>query len=85
MALPEHKREIDYDHRLAAADWRAKLIKLGDVFDNYSDLPQRTPETLADMDDKCRRAIVIAERDAAEHAPLRTAIEAVRSLMHARA
>jgi guanosine-3',5'-bis(diphosphate) 3'-pyrophosphohydrolase len=84
MALPDMKREADYDHRLAAADWRAKLVKLGDVFDNYSDLPQRTPQVLADMDEKCRRAMVIAERDAGAHQTLRTAIEAVRSLMHTR-
>lgn len=81
MALPEIRRETDYDGRLAEADWRAKLIKLADVFDNYSDLPERNAAALDDMDDKCRRAIVIAERDAGKHPPLTTAITAVRALI----
>jgi len=81
MAMPDEKREADYDHRLMQADWRAKLIKLGDVYDNCCDLPDRSPECLDDMHDKMRRAIAIAEADASGHESLRHAIQAVRSLM----
>lgn len=36
-ALPEAQREKAYDEGLAAADWRARLIKLADVYDNFCD------------------------------------------------
>lgn len=81
MILPEARREADYDARLAAADWRAKLVKLADVFDNHADLPERSPAVLGDLHDKCRRAIVIAERDAGAHPPLAAGIAAVRAIM----
>src|SRR6185436_5378978 len=38
MALPEKERERDYDARLGAADWRARLVKLADVYDNLCDV-----------------------------------------------
>lgn len=81
MALPDAQREAEYDRRLMEADWRAKLIKLGDVFDNAGDLWDRSPEALADMRDKCRRALTIAQHDSGGHEPLRRAIEAVRRIM----
>lgn len=81
MALPEAQREADYDARLASADWRARLIKLADVFDNHSDLPERSAEALVKMHDKCRRAIELAEPDAGRHECIRRGIAAVRSLM----
>ena len=34
---PEALREAEYDRRLAAAPWQARLIKLADVYDNISD------------------------------------------------
>jgi guanosine-3',5'-bis(diphosphate) 3'-pyrophosphohydrolase len=36
-ALPEVQREASYDSGLARADWRARLIKLADVYDNFCD------------------------------------------------
>jgi (p)ppGpp synthase/HD superfamily hydrolase len=36
-ALPEAEREAAYDAGLARADWRARLIKLADVYDNFCD------------------------------------------------
>src|SRR5690606_27204570 len=38
MILPESEREPEYDARLSQADWRARLIKLADVYDNLSDM-----------------------------------------------
>lgn len=81
MALPEAPREADYDARLASADWRTRLIKLADVFDNHSDLPERSAESLVKMNEKCRRAIELAEPDAARHECVRRAIEAVKLIM----
>src|SRR5712671_6096092 len=37
MILPESRREKDYYERLRRADWRARLVKLGDAYDNYCD------------------------------------------------
>lgn len=83
MALPKEEREAEYDRRLARADWRAKLIKLGDVYDNLSDMPDRSPEKLAKVHDKCRRAIRIAQLEAGKHDPIARAITAVENLMAA--
>lgn len=70
MILPEAEREVDYDRRLASADWRARLIKLADVLDNMADLEDRPDvadpaEALARHTDKCRRALALAQADAA--------------------
>jgi (p)ppGpp synthase/HD superfamily hydrolase len=84
MALPDAQREADYDSRLAAADWRARLIKLADVYDNYCDLPERTSEKLADMAVKCRRATAIAASETFQdpaRAHLQRAVEAVCRLI----
>jgi guanosine-3',5'-bis(diphosphate) 3'-pyrophosphohydrolase len=81
MMLPDEEREDEYDDRLGDADWRARLIKLGDVFDNLSDLPDATPEKRQDMLDKCRRAIDLAEDDVDDHAETARAVLAVGGLM----
>lgn len=36
-AMREDEREADYHQRMAAADWRVKIIKLADVLDNFLD------------------------------------------------
>jgi guanosine-3',5'-bis(diphosphate) 3'-pyrophosphohydrolase len=69
MALPEDEREEEYDARLARADWRARLVKLGDVYDNYCDVvsyptAKKRKEKKADALDKARRALALAENDA---------------------
>ena len=79
MILVESDREPEYDRRLQEADWRARLIKLADVYDNLSDLS--TPEKLESMLDKCRRAVALARTDAADHPCVQRAIEHVESLM----
>lgn len=37
MRLPNQRREAEYDKALGQAPWQARLIKLGDVYDNLSD------------------------------------------------
>ena len=38
MSLPEDAREDEYDRRIAKATWRARLVKLADVYDNFCDI-----------------------------------------------
>lgn len=75
MRLPEHAREPAYDKQLAAADWRAALIKLADVLDNTADAAHRTdsPDP-AKLLDKARRAIAVARPHAPHHPPIARAI-----------
>jgi len=79
MILPEPERERDYDDRLRGADWRARLVKLADGYDNFSDLS--SPAKKGKVIDKCRRAIELATPDAPAHACVATAIAAVESLI----
>lgn len=81
MILPEAQREREYDERLRCADWRARLVKLADVYDNLSDLS--SPDSLEKVREKCRRAIALAEPDGVEHPCVRRAIERLRELMGA--
>lgn len=80
MLLPERIREPEYDRRLAEADWRARLVKLADQYDNLCDAMAsrfKTTKSLA----KCERAIALAMPDAEEHPEARRAIARLRELM----
>lgn len=82
-ALPEPRREAEYDAQLARADWRARLIKLADAFDNLSD-SMASPEAavpLEDTLDRARRAIALASPDKAAHAESARGVQALESLM----
>ncbi len=93
MTLPESKREPDYDARLQAADWRARLIKLADVYDNACESlgaiaakascapgQPSPPVTLKKLGSKAQRALALAQADA--HRPeIKRAIEAVQGLL----
>lgn len=85
MILPEYTREPEYDARLAKADWRARLIKLADAYDNLSDLHSRIGEDIAGARSRllarCTRAIDLARPDAAGHAETSRAIARLESLM----
>jgi guanosine-3',5'-bis(diphosphate) 3'-pyrophosphohydrolase len=81
MLLPEDAREKDYDRRLAAADWRARLIKLGDTYDNFIDKAELSPKKRRALIDKCRRAIALARPDARARPEVRRAIAAVEGLL----
>ncbi len=84
MLLREDAREVDYDQRLAEADWRARLVKLADVFDNLCDMstrPKAGAAVLERMISRCERAIALATDDAATHPETARAIEVVRAEM----
>jgi (p)ppGpp synthase/HD superfamily hydrolase len=78
--LPEAKREADYDFRLARADWRARLIKLADVLDNWSDAG--TAAQRAKIRNKSRRALALAKPDAS-HPETARAIAAFKKAVRA--
>jgi (p)ppGpp synthase/HD superfamily hydrolase len=84
MALPETRREDEYDQRLAEADWRARLIKLADVYDNFCDTETGPEEKEAkrrkEAYEKCLRALELAQPDSGR-ADTQRAIAAVESLI----
>ena len=68
MAMPEDEREEEYDARLAMADWRARLIKLADVYDNFCDIKnwpasKQGREKAVKAREKCERALALAAPD----------------------
>ena len=80
MALPEHEREKDYDHRLAAGDWRARLVKLADVYDNLCDSRDLSAESTAKLPSKVKRAIALAAGDRAMHPEMERGVRALEAL-----
>jgi (p)ppGpp synthase/HD superfamily hydrolase len=79
MALPEPQRERLYDERLAAADWRARLIKLADVYDNLLEAEGSQRDKTVE---KARRALALATEDAVRRPESHAGIEAVEGLLH---
>jgi guanosine-3',5'-bis(diphosphate) 3'-pyrophosphohydrolase len=84
MILEEEAREKDYDRRLARADWRARLVKLADQYDNYTDAAALGARNVRKTAEKCRRAIALAEPDAAKRKETARAIAAMRRLLRRR-
>lgn len=72
MRLPEDLREPAYDAALARADWRARLIKLADVYDNLLDV---APTERAKMRGKVERALALASDDAELAGPRAALVE----------
>ncbi|MDX2017751.1 MAG: HD domain-containing protein [Planctomycetota bacterium] len=88
MALPEPARERDYDARLAASDWRARLIKLADTYDNMLDFHSalHPPGKHNEYLERLRRAIELARPDAADaraHPAVARAIDLCSRLLDA--
>jgi (p)ppGpp synthase/HD superfamily hydrolase len=87
MALKEEIREPAYDAQLAQAAWYVRLVKLADAYDNLCDTPTMKPEQIAEKRKealvRARRAIALANADAADHVETRTAIAALGKLMAA--
>ena len=84
MLLREDVREPEYDQRLREADWRARLVKLADAYDNLCDIayrPDGGTTTKKKHFARCKRAIALAEPDAAEHPETARAIEIVQAEM----
>jgi (p)ppGpp synthase/HD superfamily hydrolase len=76
MRLPEHVREPAYDEQLAAGPWQARLIKLADVYDNFTDAV--TDEQRRKSAKKADRAMKLAEGDGR----LQPATEMLRRLVY---
>lgn len=86
MILREDEREPEYDQRLREADWRARLIKLADTYDNLCGIGSRHdsgPKTLARHITRCERAIALASPDADDHPETARAIQLLRNTMNA--
>ncbi len=81
MALPLREREADYDARLAGADWRARLVKLADVYDNWCDSHELSAESRRKLPGRAARALALAERDRKRHPEMERAVRAVKGLM----
>ena len=73
--LPEEQREAAYDQQLAVASWRARLVKLADVYDNFCDA--RSAGERAKVAAKANRAM----RCAGEVPELQHAVTVVRRLI----
>lgn len=73
--LPEPAREEAYDKAIREGSWRAKLVKLADVFDNVTDTQDKDQRAKAVQ--KARRAMNCAGDDER----LRLAVESVRRLI----
>lgn len=86
MLLREDAREIEYDQRLAEADWRARLVKLADTYDNLCDFatkPKQKAAARARLISRCERAISLANPDAEVHPETARAIRLLRDAMDA--
>jgi len=85
MALPEEEREAEYDARIAKADWRVRLVKLADTYDNLCDVvtqsPDRVKEKRKDAIKKCKRAIDLASKDVKANPHTAGAIAALATLI----
>lgn len=75
MRMRDDLREAAYDGQLAAAPWRAKLVKLADVYDNITDSMDAEMHKKAIQ--KAHRAINIA----GDEPRLQKAVQAVRKLV----
>jgi len=76
MRLVESTREEMYDEQLRKGPWKARLIKLADVYDNLTDAIEGKG-SLDKMIEKTERAMALAKDDAA----LKEARETVEDLL----
>ena len=76
MRMVEREREPAYDAQLAGGSWKARMIKLADVFDNLTDAGE-SGMPIARMLEKAERAVALAENDA----QLQAAVAIVRDLI----
>lgn len=83
MSMPEAKREKDYDARIARADWRVRLIKLADAYDNLLDSVHdpRGEKELPKRIEACHRAIALAKRDCMKKSVSRGAVARMNRLL----
>ena len=74
MRLEEEVREIDYDKQLADGPWQGRLIKLSDVFDNFTDSSLKNRNKYIE---KAERILLLTKSDE----QLQDAREKLRELM----
>ena len=74
MRLEEEIREIDYDKQLADGPWQGRLIKLSDVFDNFTDSSLKNRNKYIE---KAERILLLTKNDE----QLRGTCEKLRELM----
>ncbi|MGY8753190.1 MAG: HD domain-containing protein [Phycisphaerales bacterium] len=60
MRMEEASREAAYDKQLADGPWQGRLIKLADVFDNFTDSPIRIREKYIA---RAERILALTEHD----------------------
>ena len=60
MRLEEPIREVDYDKQLAEGPWQGRLIKLADVYDNFTDIHEEKRKTFVV---KVDRILALTEHD----------------------
>jgi guanosine-3',5'-bis(diphosphate) 3'-pyrophosphohydrolase len=75
MRMEEEFREIAYDQQLATGPWQGRLIKLADVYDNFTDLH---PKKRTAFGEKIERILAITINDR----QLQVAREKLQELMH---
>jgi (p)ppGpp synthase/HD superfamily hydrolase len=81
MRLPHDEREAAYEAALAAADWRVKVCKLADLYDNVTDSRALSPAARVRTLGKSRRMLAALEVGLPPQA--RAAFEAVSRLLDA--
>lgn len=81
MRLPEEQRERAYDEALAAADWRARLIKVADVFDNLSDVSEGDRKAQRKLAARAERAIALARPDCKSYGAAARAVSLLERLL----
>jgi (p)ppGpp synthase/HD superfamily hydrolase len=82
--LPGKEAEREYLERLSKADWRARLVKLADQLDNYTDVLAGVKEDSGEEIKKCRRILELARADAKKHDETKRALAALRKVCAAR-
>jgi len=79
--LSDAEGERDYLDRLARADWRVRLIKLADQYDNYADTLTGLKHGSARQRQKAKMIITLATPDVPKHAPTRRAVGLLTALI----
>lgn len=81
MAMPEPAREDEYHDRLRRGPWQARLVKLGDVLDNMSDLdsypPADRPSHARKTIERARQAVALLNPGDLERETFQKAVRAV--------
>jgi guanosine-3',5'-bis(diphosphate) 3'-pyrophosphohydrolase len=79
--LSGKNRDDDYGRRLAQADWRVRLIKMADQFDNCCDAIAGVKDGLDNELAKAKAIIKLARPDMKIHRETRAAIDALEHLI----